>query len=528
MNLDNNNLKNKLREEQGLPPGFEWDKMQAGIYSNMEKMNPSATGFAKWSSALKWTGFAVAIAITAIVAFFAGSISSHKKMASQKISETQPSHIVENINQNNTTNTPSASNPVIETNDVRISDRTAQSFNNNKYNGHLSSAATHNQVATGGASTSFIPTLQTKQSQAQNIQSSTDNTTSKTSERDDIPNEDVHTIQLDNGHIGTPATVSEPILTQNNMGGQEQLNAADKSQITEVAQQNLNTDKNTAPSKEVADARKEQTVSALRPTLPFKNLVNNSKISCSLVPERQDLKKPVANKNHGLHLLAGGGVSLLSAHFTTATAQETVLSSESVVPGSLYFLLMGKKLGKNLQLQTGFEYQKLWTRFDYRLEKTYNGPITNQVVEIHINAITGDSTFIYADTMLSIKETRTIRHYNRLQVISIPLMAEYEKRVGKWSLLASAGVAAHFRQSASGRTLLGNDIVAYDNNQPIHTSFLGLSIRSQLGMIWHFNERVGIQASIAGAKTINNWSSAIGTTYQPWLLSFGTGLRYKF
>ncbi|HRG64568.1 MAG TPA: hypothetical protein PLV12_02125 [Saprospiraceae bacterium] len=526
MNSDNNNLKNKIREEQGLPAGFEWENMQAGIYSQMGKMNPKPTALSKWTSAIKWTGFAIVIATTAIVAFLAGSISSHKKMASQKLSTSQPTGIVENKYQTKTTNHIDPVHPTNETLKAPKSNQTTQSLNSNNQNSNETSSTSQNQVVKKEGINKANPTLQKQD--IQNIFNSTTQTYNPSDHPAHLSNDAIKSGSMENNK---PATETGNVLSQTSNKGEDegkQLIVSDLSTNPEVSHQNPSFKNNGHASIEEAIDRKEHTVLASLLTRPAHFLTFNSKISCSLVPESRGLIKPLTNNDHGLDLLAGGGVSLLSAHFTTTTAQETVLSSESVVPGNLYYLILGKKIGKNLRLQTGFEYQNLWTRFDYRLEKTFNGPISNQLVEIHINALTGDSTFIYADTMISIKETRTIRHYNQLQVISIPFMAEYEKRVGQWSVLLAGGVAAHFRQSASGRTLLGNEIIGYNNDQPIHSSFLGISIRSQLGMMWHFNERVGIQTSISGAKSINNWSSAIGTNYQPWLLSFSAGLRYKF
>ncbi len=524
MNSDNNNLKNKIREEQGLPAGFEWEKMQAGIYSQIEKMNPAPIALSKWPSAIKWTGFAIVIAITAIVAFLAGSISSHKKMASQKLSSSQPTGIVENKYQPKTTNQIDPLHPINETLKSPKSNQTTQSLNSNNQKSNEISSTSQNHAVKKERVNTANPTLQKQE--VQNIF----NSTAKTQ------NTNTHPAHLSYGAIKSestdnnkPAAESGNVLSQtSNEGEGEQQTVSDLSTNPEGSNPNPSFKNNGHESNEETIDRKQHAVLASLLTRPVQLLNFNTKISCSLIPENNGLKKPLTHKDHGLDLLAGGGLSLLSAHFTTTTAQETVLSSESVVPGNLYYLILGKKIGKNLRLQTGLEYQNLWTRFDYRLEKTFNGPISNQLVEIHVNALTGDSTFIYADTMISIKETRTIRHYNQLQVISIPFMAEYEKRVGQWSVLLAGGVAAHFRQSASGRTLLGNDIIGYNNDQPIHSSFLGISIRSQLGMMWHLNERVGIQASVSGAKTINNWSSATGTKYQPWIMSLSAGLRYKF
>ena len=524
MNSDNNNLKNKIREEQGLPAGFEWENMQAGIYSQMGKMNPKPTALSKWTSAIKWTGFAIVIATTAIVAFLAGSISSHKKMASQKLSTSQPTGIVENKYQTKTTNHIDPVHPTNETLKAPKSNQTTQSLNSNNQNSNETSSTSQNQAVEKGGLNKVNPT--TQKQEVENILISTAQTGNATS---NIPQLSSETINPGSSTHGKPATDNGVMLLKSNSGSpDEPQTVSDKSVISEVSTPNSNIKNDWLESNKEDNESRPNSYLVPQLICPTHFLIYDGKVTCSLVHEKIGMKIPLFNKDHGLNLLAGGGITMLSAHFTTTTAQETVLSSESVVPGNLYYILLGKKVGKNLQLQTGFEYQNLWTRFDYRLEKTSNGPITNQLVEIHINAITGDSTFIYADTMLNVKETRTIRHYNQLQVISIPLMAEYEKRVGQWSVLASAGLAAHFRQSASGRTLLGNDIIGYNNDQPIHSSFLGISIRSQLGMMWHLNERVGIQASVSGAKSINNWSSANGTNYQPWLLSFSAGLRYKF
>ena len=234
MNSDNNNLKNKIREEQGLPAGFEWENMQAGIYSHMEKMNPAPTALSKWSSAIKWTGFAIVIATTAIVAFFAGSISSHKKMANQKLSTSHPTIIVENKYQTKTTNHINPLHPVNETLEAPKSNQTTQSINSNNQDSNETLLTSQNQVVKKGGLNSANSPIQ--KDQAQNKVKPASQTQNATSPPVQLSKEAANSGYSDDSK---PATDSGTLSSKTTPEGEgEQQTVADMSPISEMSLQN--------------------------------------------------------------------------------------------------------------------------------------------------------------------------------------------------------------------------------------------------------------------------------------------------
>ena len=88
----------------------------------------------------------------------------------------------------------------------------------------------------------------------------------------------------------------------------------------------------------------------------------------------------------------------------------------------------------------------------------------NKIIEIK------DTTFIRTDEFagqeLIVDATRTIVHHNKLTSLILPLSLGYQTQFGKWGFGTNAGIAIHFTQHFSGRTLNSNSLlVSYPNNE---------------------------------------------------------------
>ncbi|MBK7220583.1 MAG: hypothetical protein IPH94_04340 [Saprospiraceae bacterium] len=283
MNSDNNNLKNKIREEQGLPAGFEWENMQAGIYSQMGKMNPKPTAISKWTSAIKWTGFAIVTAI--------------KRWQVKKLSTSQPTGIVQNKYQTKTTNHIDPVHPTNETLKAPKSNQTTQSLKSNNQNSNETSSTSHNQVVKKEGINKANPTLQKQD--IQNIFNSTTQTYNPSDHPAHLSNDAIKSGSMENNK---PATETGNVLSQTSNKGEDegkQLIVSDLSANPEVSHQNPSFNISGHTANEEAIDRKQHTVLASLLTRPAHFLTFNSKISCSLVPESRGLKNRLQTKTTG-------------------------------------------------------------------------------------------------------------------------------------------------------------------------------------------------------------------------------------
>jgi hypothetical protein len=224
----------------------------------------------------------------------------------------------------------------------------------------------------------------------------------------------------------------------------------------------------------------------------------------------------------------GSGITFLNPQFTSVAAGEKFTSLESSVLSQSFFFHYGRLFSKNWQVTGGLEYSKYWHRFDFVKETISQKSINNVPVVIHVNAISHDSTFIYGDTIATVKNIRTIRHYNHIEVVSVPLMVSYQKKWNNWSAFSSLGAALQWNNNAAGKTLMTDKLVEYGDTTTIHKNFLGLSMRLEGGLAYTFRENISLTGSIWLNQSLSNWSSVAGTNFRPWSIGSNLGLRYRF
>ncbi|MCB9289495.1 MAG: hypothetical protein H6560_19470 [Lewinellaceae bacterium] len=79
-------------------------------------------------------------------------------------------------------------------------------------------------------------------------------------------------------------------------------------------------------------------------------------------------------------------------------------------------------LKKDLALLLGLQFQQLENRFDWSAAvNDYTITLTDTVVQIQINKLTGEQTVVRGDIELTVPAKRTVRHYNTTQLFQIPL-----------------------------------------------------------------------------------------------------------
>ena len=95
------------------------------------------------------------------------------------------------------------------------------------------------------------------------------------------------------------------------------------------------------------------------------------------------------------------------------------------------------KLRKNLYLTTGLEYTKTMTQFNLVQERFGIADNPNTVIEDLVNA----------------KISRTVKHHNRLDFITLPLVLSVRKEYGKFNLGIGAGLGFNAVINQRGKTL---------------------------------------------------------------------------
>jgi hypothetical protein len=102
----------------------------------------------------------------------------------------------------------------------------------------------------------------------------------------------------------------------------------------------------------------------------------------------------------------------------------------------LNFILQNKQ---NIYLRTGLEYSRMARLFSTTSEKFSEG-IVDGVVELRINAITGDTTEVFGDVIVTTTETIRKKSYNYIHLLEAPIILGYNFGDEQWHIGLEAGV----------------------------------------------------------------------------------------
>lgn len=148
--------------------------------------------------------------------------------------------------------------------------------------------------------------------------------------------------------------------------------------------------------------------------------------------------------------------------------------------GSNFSLEFGMKLNSTISVSSGIEYQKSETQFN------------------HVSRF--DTLAIYPNfsttEMINHIATRTVKHKNLTESISIPLSVKIQKPIGRWNLGTSIGLAYNILQSQVGRSLdeLQN-VVQYPSSEndplPIMSAYFSYHIKPYVS--YHIKPNLQIQ-----------------------------------
>ena len=493
MNSDKYKLKKTLREETTLPPELSWLNMEKGILDRMDQQTEKPTPATSNKFWLSWTLFATALFVTAIVAFYLGN-RAVKTGETHPLLNVRPSlpHTAHDLQSSSSFEKPQTSSQA--TNAQNLIDKSASHPNqsqleNEAVNTKVNYVDVHRSVQhamSGGSATA---------------EDSPNNKAIKSIDNTKITSANPIGILQSTAEAANSASVLTPSLTNNT--------------------QNIFAQENPT----VVQDREAEVINLLS-TLSCKLKSSNAESIIGLgwvsnAPTR--IQKTKSN-----FIGIGSGITFLNPQFTSVAAGEKFTSLESSVLSQSFFFHYGRLLGKNWQVTGGLEYSKYWHRFDFVKETISQKSINNVPVVIHVNAISHDSTFIYGDTIATVKNIRTIRHYNHIEVVSVPLMVSYQKKWNNWSAFSSLGATLQWNNNAAGKTLMADKLIEYGDTTAIHKNFLGLSMRLEGGLAYTFHENISLTGSIWVNQSLSNWSSVAGTNFKPWSVGSNLGLRYRF
>ncbi len=135
---------------------------------------------------------------------------------------------------------------------------------------------------------------------------------------------------------------------------------------------------------------------------------------------------------------------------------------------------------KNISITSGLEYVKSKSEFNFN--QTWDTIIVNP--NSHVGALT--------DAIVE----RTVRHHNRMDYFSVPILLSFQKSIGKIELGISTGVGLNFIKTQTGKSLnSSNQVAIYPITEndllPVSKFFLSYHLRPYLN--YTLDEKISFQ-----------------------------------
>ena len=170
---------------------------------------------------------------------------------------------------------------------------------------------------------------------------------------------------------------------------------------------------------------------------------------------------------------------------------------------------------ENILITSGFEYVKSKSEFNFT--QFWDTIIVNP--NSHVGALTDASA------------RRTVRHHNKINYFSIPILLGYKKSFGKIDLGMSTGVGLNFTQSQTGKSLNSNNqITIYpikENKElPVATFFLSYHLRPYVS--YDLSDKISFQFRTDFRFQNYRKSDFYQLKYRSTFFGLSGGVRYKF
>ncbi len=230
---------------------------------------------------------------------------------------------------------------------------------------------------------------------------------------------------------------------------------------------------------------------------------------------------------------SGGLLTNTTGYNNSSTFSSLRKNSNSPGLGWSFQMELERLLPKDFYLATGIHFNRHWMEFDYTSTTTETQYLENVIIRFDVDLAVGDTTIIYGDTSISSITTRDVKHHNRYDKLTIPILLGKRWTKGKFSYGLFAGVGLDIWLRQKGRNLSINPeefVFDYDSkNQNDQNGF------PKLGISAHFkgvvNYSIGKNSSLFIQPNVNlslkDWSpSNNGIKQKP--ITFGINLGYQF
>jgi hypothetical protein len=193
-------------------------------------------------------------------------------------------------------------------------------------------------------------------------------------------------------------------------------------------------------------------------------------------------------------------------------------------------IYLNYKLSRKLVLQSGLSYS--WSNNSIDSANSYAVKGDNGVIQFKFNTVSG---YTYLDPPASAipivgDSISTAKSYTQLRHLTIPLILSYKIPIGRFSILAGAGLTFNLLTSASLETVVyGHNFKQNESQIPIRglkKINVGVLVKTELD--YHFLNRWAIEIIPSFRNTLSPVNLNSSVSAYPYNFGIGAGIRYLF
>ncbi len=227
-----------------------------------------------------------------------------------------------------------------------------------------------------------------------------------------------------------------------------------------------------------------------------------------------------------------GGINQATFDFTSQDDISTDLKGDTEfgVPGYSFGFLTTMSRAKKVQFSTGFEFHRVQTKFRYEIQRDSQVLKPQTLHTVVLDSLGNTVSRQFGDRTVDATITRSVRHYNRYELLSVPITMGYKKEGKKWSYGLNGGLAISLWVFQSGKTLHPNSSIV--NFGPSDASTLydrfGMGIRVNSFLSYELTDHILVtvrpQWTYSSAQVFEGTHLKVGV--QRVDLNFGMGWRF--
>jgi hypothetical protein len=186
------------------------------------------------------------------------------------------------------------------------------------------------------------------------------------------------------------------------------------------------------------------------------------------------------------------------------------------------------KLSKGFFLSTGLIYQDLQSRLDWTTDlDDYTVTLEDVVLEVRRDALTGEVEEVRGDVEVQVNAQRQVRHHNTYTLLQVPFAVgmTHSSSSLKWSY--SLGGSLNLLSQNQGRILFEGELF---NLEEAETELLENQFKwngfIRTGVSYSLNKRLDLGAQLMYQRSLNNWSMEEAVRIQPQQLNISLGLLF--